>query len=66
MRARGKVERDRQVAQQHVGGVPTDPLKIQVGTYLDNLRENANYTTQIVEGIYSHLGVIRPHSMPPQ
>ena len=55
------MERER-AAPQHVQGVPTDPFKSRVGTYLDNLRGNAIYHTQLTEGIYSHLGVTQPPS----
>ena len=65
VRARGEVERER-AASQYVQGVPTDPFQSRVGTYLDNLRGHAIYHTQLTEGIYSHLGVTRPPSMPPQ
>ena len=65
VRARGEVEREC-AASQYVQGVPTDSFQSWVGTYLDNLRGHGIYHTQFTEGIYSHLGVTRPPSMPPQ
>ena len=55
----------RKPPQQYEGGVPTDPFQSWVGTYLDNLRGGVTYNTQLLEGLYSHMNVVRPPTVPP-
>lgn len=57
VRARGEVERGR-AAQQHEGGMRTDPFQSRFGSYLDNLCGGMHHNTQMFEAMFSHMGVV--------
>lgn len=66
VRARGEMGRAKVPPQHFEAGVPTDLFQSKVGTYLDNLRGEVTYNTQILEAMFSHMNVVRPPTVPPQ